>query len=301
METMYKIYHDSSHFVGTKYIKKSYCEDKLSIKSYESEYLKNHKKIRIKDRRKKEMDKSDPFDELINTAYVEALQYGKKHRLEVMQNYLKEHNLTISDETIKKYIDNKNKNLKVRVDRFRKKALINKWNYFVTITYDDKKHDEETFLKTLKKCLANLHDNLRGGYRYMGVFERGAEGRLHFHALFYIPKGQMKGKIEEKLIYSYKTKSMKIVHENTWFLERFGTNDFIKIDTQKLMRDNTINYLLKYIAKSDEPIFYSRDISTFLYVNASENDVITAFGDFVIKYVFFDDVVESNEILQMRC
>lgn len=111
----------------------------------------------------------------------------------------------------------------------------------------------------------------------------------------------MKGKIEEKLIYSYKTKSMKIVHENTWFLERFGTNDFIKIDTQKLMRDNTINYLLKYIAKSDEPIFYSRDIPTFLYVNASEDDVISAFGDFVIKYVLFDDVVESNEVLQMRC
>lgn len=300
METIFRVHHDSSHFVGVKYLKKAYSDDIFSLKSYESEFCKEHKKFKCS---KKKVDdtSNDPFEDLMNKAYLKSLEYGKKHRLSIIQQYLKENNFIISDEAIKKFLENKYKNLKNRIDRFRKKALLNKWNYFVTITYDDEKHTEETFVKSLKKCLANLHDNNRGGYRYMGVFERGAEGRLHFHALFNIPHGEMKGEIIEKRIYSYKTKGMRLVCENSWFLERFGTNDFIKIDTMKLMKDNTINYLLKYIEKSEEPIFYSRDIPTYLYLDITEDNIISCFGELVKKYVLFDDVLESCNSLPMRC
>ena len=64
---------------------------------------------------------------------------------------------------------------------------MNRWNYFVTFTYDPKKHTAESFNKKLRKCLSNLHT--RRGWKYMGVFEEGFEnGTLHFQALLYVPK-----------------------------------------------------------------------------------------------------------------
>ena len=68
------------------------------------------------------------------------------------------------------------------------------------------------------------------------------------------------------------------------------------------MRDNTINYLLKYIAKSDERIFYSRGIKTYHFINLTSEDIITEFGEFVKKYVFFDDILENvDNLVPMRC
>ena len=37
------------------------------------------------------------------------------------------------------------KNLGARKKRFRRKAFLNPWNYFVTITYDDELQSEESF------------------------------------------------------------------------------------------------------------------------------------------------------------
>lgn len=65
----------------------------------------------------------------------------------------------------------------------------------MTITYDDSKHDEETFRSKLKKCLSNFHS--RYCWRYMGVFERSPSGRLHFHGLFWIPGGARGGASRE--------------------------------------------------------------------------------------------------------
>ena len=68
------------------------------------------------------------------------------------------------------------------------------------------------------------------------------------------------------------------------------------------MKDNTINYLLKYISKSEEPIFYSRAIATYHYLDLTEEDLVCIFGDFVKKYVLFDDVIEDkSKIVEMRC
>ena len=97
----------------------------------------------------------------------------------------------------------KTRNIWQREKRFRRKAYLNRWNFFVTFTYDGKKHTEETFIKRLRKCLANLHT--RRGWRYMGVTERGEEsGRFHYHFLMYIPDGQMVGKLYKKRDYSKK-------------------------------------------------------------------------------------------------
>lgn len=74
------------------------------------------------------------------------------------------------------YVDRKMYNkwraVSERRKRFMRKAYLNRFNYFATFTYDDKKHTEESFRKKLKTCLNHLAN--RNGWKYMGVWERGA-------------------------------------------------------------------------------------------------------------------------------
>lgn len=295
-EIVYRCWNDSSHLIAIKYYKKSLTNDDFSIRSYESEYAKDNKIIKFKRGSKKE----NAFEEYLEKAYKESLKVVKKKRFDFIKKYFANNNINISNNQIESFLKKKEKSLYSRIDRFRKKALNNKWNYFVTITYDDTKHNEKTFKEKLKKCLANLHT--RYDYKYMGVFERSKTGRLHFHALMYIPKGKMRGEIKLKKDYSTSDKRMRIANINTFFEERFGRNDFIKIDSKQLMKDNTIQYLLKYIEKNEEPIFYSRGIVTFHYLKLSENDIICTFGEFIKKYVLCDDVLENEEKeIPMRC
>lgn len=296
-QIMYKCWNDSSHIVGIKYFKKEYKKEENSLKSYESEFT-----LQYGHPRKKESSKIkyEEIEELLNKAYQSSLNFNKDMRVEVMKEYLLNHNLNYSNEKIIKFIKSKEKSIYARMDRFRKKALNNEWNYFVTITYDDKKYNENSFKAKLKKCLANLHT--RYGYKYMGVFERSKIGRLHFHALMFIPQNEMRGEIIIKKDYSTEDKRMRVAHINSFFEERFGRNDFIEIDSKKLMKDKTIDYLLKYISKSDESIFYSRGVATYHYLNLSEEDIICSFGDFVKKYILFDEVLEyEDNKIEMRC
>ncbi len=292
---LYRINNDGSHFVGVKYIK-TRSGDESILKNYTSEFCYQHGKPRIK--RKSGDEESDVY-KILKESYLNCLQYEKRDRLIMMKQYLKDHDYELSDDTINNFLSRQYKNLKNRVERFKKKALNNEWNYFVTITYDESKHDEFSFKEKLKKCLANLHT--RCGYKYMGVFERSKIGRLHFHCLMNIPSGSMKGKIVEIKDYSTSDKKMRITHINTFFEKRFGRNDFVRINSKELMHDNTISYLLKYISKSDEPIFYSRGIATFLFLQLTNNDVVTCFGDLLIRYVLFDDILENNSLIKMRC
>lgn len=175
--------------------------------------------------------------------------------------------------------------------RFRRKAYLNKWNYFVTITYDDKKHDEESFRKKLRRCLSNLHT--RRGWKYMGVFEHAPEThRLHFHALMYIPDGEMIGNVAELRDYSTAQGQMQVTHSNTFFADSFGRNDFEKLNEQELRHGGTINYLLKYISKTGERIVYSRGIPTAICMKVKDKDIATSMEDYVTKYLLFDDVIK---------
>lgn len=185
------------------------------------------------------------------------------------------------------------KNLFSRKKRFRRKAYLNRWNYFVTITYDDENHDEEGFRKSLRKCLSNLHS--RRNWLYMGVFERAPEtGRLHFHALMYIPEGEMVEDIYERRDYSTRKHKMQITHSNRFFERRFGRNDFEALSEPELRHGKTINYLLKYLEKTAERIIYSRGIPTEFYKMINDDDVVCEMLDFITKYILYDDVVDYD-------
>ena len=100
----------------------------------------------------------------------------------------------------------------------------------------------------------------------MGVFERAPEtGRLHFHGLLYIPDGEFIGKLTEKTEYSTAKHKMVTIHENDFFQDRFGRNDFEELSEMEMKHGQTLNYLLKYIGKTDERIVYSRGIPTEIY------------------------------------
>ena len=245
------------------------------------------------------------FDDLFTQAYNKGLRDKKMEK--PMSDYIYDGLRTLFSEeeiaevNIPERAKRKMNNLYHRKKRFRRKAYLNKWNFFVTFTYDDKKHDEETFRRKLRRCLSNLHT--RRGWRYMGVFERAPEtGRLHFHGLLYVPAGEMLGKCEEKTDYSTAQGQMQTRNENSFFARWYGRNDFEEITQSQLETGDSVEYILKYIGKTNERIVYSRGIPTEICMKLSANDIITEMtNDFVLKYIVFNDVLNwERDILRYR-
>lgn len=273
----YKIYHDGGHFVGTLCLEKGRSVNKLC-------------------------QKPSRMDKCIERLFYEALQSGikKSNLCSWLKTRLISEYPHYSDieQYVLKNVKRLFRNLSARKKRFKRKAYLNQWNYFVSFTFSDDKCSEEIFRRKLLKCLSNFHT--RRGWRYMGVFERGENNdRLHFHGLFYIPQGQMVGNVCEKKDYSLKLGKMVTRHENDFFEKTFGRNDFDEVTEMELKHGNAINYILKYIGKSNERIVYSRGIATDIICAVNENDIVSVYNDFVQKYVFFDNVFSRvrNEII----
>lgn len=265
-----KIYNDGSHYVAIE-------KKKRVIKNIKPD---------------QKYDKS--VYEFFNNAYVEAMKQGIrgkkiiKHLLVIMES--KYPDIENLEDFVKRNAHRMYLNYHNRVKRVRRKAYLNKWNYFVTITYDDKKHNEESFRQALKKCLSNLAS--RRNYKYMGVWERGkVEGRLHFHAIMYIPDNEMVGKLKSKKSYSERKKCIQTTMENSFFKEKFGINDFEKIGENDIKFGNVLDYLIKYIFKDNEKIVYSRGITDELVCYVDKRDIAVEYVNFGLKLVLFDDCI----------
>lgn len=268
----YKIYKDGNHFVGT------YALQQRCFRHSEREPIATEQRY---------------FD----SQYITAVKQGVKgQRLcTTLKSVMLEKypNLKDVDNFVIENIRRKKHNFYSRLKRFRRKANLNLWNKFVTITYDDKKMDEGTFRRKLRKCLSNLHS--RRKWRYMGVFENGEEnGRLHFHALMYIPHGEMIGEITEQKDYSTKDHKMQITHLNSFFAETFGRNDFEDLSQNEICYGNTLEYITKYLHKTNEKIIYSRGIPSEIYKEIDDNNIAVKMFDFGLKFVFFDDVIDTE-------
>lgn len=278
-EQYFKVYNDGSHCVA-KLITHTKSNNKKSEKSPFEKIFDKYFMLGLRNNLRKEK-----LHNFIKTSIID--DYG-----EIFEDL---------DLRITKLIERKFANIYNRLKLFKKKAHMNKWNYFVTITYDDKKHTAESFRTKLKKCLANFH--CRRNWRYMGVFEYSPENhRLHFHALMSIPKGQMKGTIEEVRDYSTAQHKMQTTHINTFFAKLFGRNDFSEITECDVKFGNTIDYIVKYIAKSGERILYSRGIPSEIQVKLHYTCIAAMYFDFVEKFVLYDDVVQivDDQILVKR-
>ena len=266
----YKVYNDGEHYVGTRV-------------------------VRRKGKRMPKKPANTAFDIAFDSLYFQAVRKGLRD--EAMADYIQAglEKLYPASSTLRKYIlekmDKKQRNLWKRIKRFKRKAAMYRWNYFVTFTYDPKKHTAESFRKKLRKCLANLSS--RRGWKYMGVFEEGFEnGTLHFHALLYVPENEMVGDIVERREYSKKRGEIYTRYANTFFDDAFGKSDFQELNPILLKRGGTLKYLVKYIVKTGEKIVYSRGIPAEVLLELAGSDIVGEYLDYVTKYVLFDDVID---------
>ena len=171
--------------------------------------------------------------------------------------------------------------------RLSKKANLQTWNFFCTFTYSDDKHTEESFRKSLRNTLKHLVS--RKGWKHIGVWERGGDtNRLHFHGIFYIPPNGMVGELIEIRDYSTKDNRMQTASQNTYFLERYGRNDFQKLVFPHEVGDS-LRYLMKYIEKSGERLVYGGKLPTYFESDVLDEDIIVPYGIDERKAVLADD------------
>ena len=277
-DKLYRIYSDGSHYIARE-------------------------ALHAKAPRRTERIKTE-IDEIFELLYSDGMkcEMANKKLREFIKTNLEDCFPDFPD--LEKYVnenvDRMNRNAWQREKRFRRKAYLNRWNYFVTFTYNGKKHTEETFRKKLRKCLSNLHT--RRGWNFMGVWERGEEtDRLHFHCILYVPAGQMVGKITHKKEYSKRLGKVKETFSNDFFERKFGRNDFEELNIMEMKNGSAVAYILKYLRKTGERIVYSRGIPT--EISKTLDDRVFAAeitDDYVPKFVIFDNVIKwDRDILPL--
>lgn len=227
--------------------------------------------------------------EQFETAYKESQKLPKKERKEYVKKAMKE---TIPDKEQRQvFVERNSERKKInairRKVRLSKKANLQTWNFFCTFTYDSEKHTEESFRKSLRNTLKHLVN--RKGWKHIGVWERGGEtNRLHFHGIFYIPPDGMVGELIEIRDYSAKDNRRQTASQNTYFLERYGRNDFQKLILPHEVGES-LKYLMKYVEKSGERLVYGGKLPTYFESDVLDEDIIVPYGIDERKAVLADD------------
>ena len=268
-----KVYFDGSHYIGIPHTTQSW--KKRNHKSTPNETEAQVKEMLNQCTNETKKEKTERITKEINT---------------------KINDIEKSQEIVNKVIEKEKRNKIVRLTRLYRKANLQQWNYFCTFTYDSTKLTEEEFRKKFLNCLRHLAT--RKGWKYIGVFERSQElKRLHFHGIFVIPE---RLDLIETKDYSTKTHQMQITHQNTFFLERFGRNDFKPIENN-IGINEAIIYMLKYIRKTGEKVIYSKHLQTYFVTDIEENDVVCTIGQEDRKILLFDNFkcldFETGEVL----
>lgn len=159
-----KIYYDGSHYIAVP--KENFPSRKCGKAARKSNPQTDSTKARFE------------------TAYAESQALPKRERRKYVTEKLQDAftDDKQAEEYVKRQTERKRNNAYKRYTRlWHKVYLQRKWNFFVTCTYSDEKHTEQTFQKTLRNTLKHLVS--RKGWKYIGVWERSASERLHFHGI----------------------------------------------------------------------------------------------------------------------
>lgn len=263
-----KIYFDGSHYIAIPHTRQLWKKRKNKI-------IKNVQEEKVK----------------------QILKNGEnKVKSEKIKNAVETITKEINDtqkatELVNKVLEKEKRNKIVRLTRLYRKVNLQQWTHFCTFTYDNEKLNEEEFKKKLLTCLRHLSN--RKDWRYIGVWERSpTNNRLHFHGIFVIP--EMIGNLIETKDYSTKTHQMQITHQNTFFLERFGRNDFREIENNTVTLQ-AVKYMLKYIRKTNEKVIYSKHLHTYFVSDILESDIDCTIGQENRKLLLFDDFLCIDE------
>lgn len=309
-----KVYFDGSHYIAIPHTtrktrpRREQIEEEITVVEDEIDEVEEYEEIESNE---KETDTSTLKDveektktpkitittkkEYFNQLYQESWNMTKAKRCKYIENKMLAYFDT--EEECTKFVDDnierKLRNLIARRIRMSRKSNLTPFDYFCTFTYDDKKHNEDSFRKGLKTCFRNFCN--RKGWKYMGVWERSPENnRLHFHGLFYIPEGTLPGEMIEVNDYDLKAKRRQITHQNTYFNNRFGRSDFKQIEGNDELANARI-YLTKYIEKTGEKIVYSKGIPQYFISDIIDDDVVCKIGMEDKKLLLYDDFECWNE------
>ncbi|MDR2828810.1 MAG: hypothetical protein LBV51_05265 [Acholeplasmatales bacterium] len=299
-----KVSYDGSNYLGSGLFLKNKDLEAVSLKNYVSE-----RTLKLGYKNKKICkNNNDIYKEFFSECYNKSIEDKVTNKEELFKyiynmfiNNFKEIDIDL-ELFIKNNILRVKKNFYSRKKRFYNKGYSNNFNYFVTLTYDDNKHTEESFISKLKKKLANYHTLY--GWLYMGVFEKSPTGRTHFHGIFYIPNDTNLELVEEKHYSFSKSKREKVLFDKK-LKNIFGTNDFKAITKEDLLKGNTLTYIIKYINKSGERVLYSRGLNTFIFLEVKDNTVIELviignFSDDNFKYIIFKDALDILNRIHLR-
>ncbi len=227
--------------------------------------------------------------EKFESAYKESLSLPKRERKAHIKEQLKD---TFKDkEQLNAFVDNNVERMKrnaiKRQVRLKRKLNLQQWSYFVTFTYSDELHTEESFRKKLMTTLKHLVS--RKGWKYIGVWERGKDtNRLHFHGIFYIPEGGMVGELKEREDYDTRNHKKQKTWQNTQFEKKFGRNDFKEIVISDHVNE-AAQYITKYMEKSGEKLVYGGKLPTYFKSDILEPDIVCSMGIDGRKMLLFDD------------
>lgn len=263
-----KIYYDGSHYIAVP--KENFPSRKCGKAA------------------RKSSTQTDSVKTKFEAAYAESQALPKRERKQYIAKRLQNDFATVEEanEYARRQTERKRNNACKRYTRlWRKVYLQGKWDYFVTFTYDNDKHTEESFRQSLRNTLKHLVS--RKGWKYIGVWERSASERLHFHGIFYIPEHAMIGELKQVSDYSTKQHRMQTTYQNTHFSRRFGRNDFKAIDKNEVIE--SVRYLLKYIEKSGERLVYGGDLPTYFKSDITDEDIVCHTGVDGKKMLLYDD------------
>lgn len=275
-----KVYYDGSHYIGIP-------KDNFP-----------HGKSCKRKKTKSCNAKQDTCKEKFDIAYKESQSLPKKERKKYIITQMK--NIFSCDTATKNFVEQnlerKKTNAIKRKSRLMRKIYLQKWNFFVTLTYDSLKHTEESFKIKLLNTLKHLVS--RKGWKYIGVWEISPKQRLHFHGIFYIPDNAMIGELVKTTDYSTKSKKLQITYQNSHFMKHFGRNDFKELGTQKDIVQS-IGYILKYIEKTGERLIYGGKLPTYFVSDIVADDIICPIGVDDKKVLLFDNFtcIDNGEII----
>lgn len=130
-------------------------------------------------------------------------------------------------------------------------AYNNRWNYFLTLTFDPKKYDtSDENLKYLWQKFRQKLQYLDPNVKILCVPERHKKGTLHFHCLLgdIDLKDYLKPAINRKTGKQIKSRKYKSLMYNIR-LWKYGFSMVAQIDNDKTSQQVVANYLIKYIGK----------------------------------------------------
>ena len=301
-----KVYSDGNHYIGIPYepnpraknrrprkeeiidVKESTEQETQAVSDTENTALSTQNQDDVCEKiappAVRQMTRKELFDEL----YLKSLTLKKREQKPfVVKQMLPYFRDSISCRAfVEENFARKHRNMICRRTRLWRKINHQRFNYFVTFTYSDELHDEESFAKKLMRCIQ--HFSSRKGWLYIGAWERGGDtNRLHFHGIFYIPDGALPGEIETLRDYDTRAKKMRTIQQNTFFAKKFGRNEFRPVCHASELPE-MVQYLVKYIEKSGGKLIYSRGLYQYFVTDIMDDDVVCPYGLEDRKLLLFD-------------